>query len=175
LWIESVTGDFEIFPDDIASPSQWASINMRARFLEIEAWTISCSLVYTEPQGLPEFGTRIFPLGTYVKFPLNDEDYGYGWITLSSAEDRRKLELGSLDKSCIGIIIPLRYKGGRSDNISIMIVADRGDFWERMGHFRISRRDFNSWLTHEKRYIGSNFAERWYHSAPKTKRRIRLG
>jgi hypothetical protein len=175
LWIESVTGGFEAFPENVGSPEEWASINMDAKFLEIEAWTVPCSIVYSDP-GPPEHSERENESeGIYVRLPANGTEYGYSQISLSSREDRRQVKSGTFSKPCLGLVIPMKFKKSRLIQLIIMVVGQNGDFWERMGHFkfRFLKPSYGAEIRGE--FVHGNDTKTWLRTVPKTKRRIRLG
>jgi hypothetical protein len=175
LWIESVTGSFEAFPENVGSPEEWSSINMNARFLEIEAWTVPCSIVYSDPEPLEHFKKHHEPEGTYIRLPANETEYGYSHISLSSHEDKRQVTSGNFSKPCLGLIIPIRLKKSSMIQLTIMVVGQNGDFWERVGHFRFKYLYHSYGAEQGGNFGNGKYTEYWLRTVPKIRRRIRLG
>jgi hypothetical protein len=180
LWIESVTGSFEAFPKDVALPEQWSSVNMNARFLEIEAWTVPCSLIHSNSEDM-EDSEQPDSQGICLSLPTNETEEFLAHISLSSPKDREDVISGAFSKPCLALIIPTRimstrHKGLNKTDLRIMVVGQNGDFWERVGHLKLDRLLYSLYDDHERRVIGDEGdSKRWLHSIPKTKRRIRLG
>jgi hypothetical protein len=175
LWIESVTGSFEVFPKNVGLPEEWSLINMNAKFLEIEAWTVPCSITYSDPEPLEDIKKHHEPEGTYVRLPANETEYGYSYMSLSSGEDKRLVISGAFSKPCLGLVIPMRFKKSTRIELIIMVVGQNGNFWERVGHFRFKYL-YRSYGAEKGENFGNRkYTECWLRTVPKTKRRIRLG
>jgi hypothetical protein len=174
LRIESIAGGFEAFPENVTSPAEWSSINTNAKFLEIEGWTVPCSLVYSDPEPQEHLDRHNRSEGTYVRLPANGIEYGYSHILLSSPDDQRQVIAGTFSKPCLGLIIPMRFKESSRKEIRIMVIGQTGDFWERVGHFQFEYLS-RSCSDRSENFRDGKYPEKWFHSVPKTKRRIRLG
>jgi hypothetical protein len=153
---------------------------MNARFLEIEAWTVPCSLVHSGSEDL-EDSEQPKPQGICLSLPANETEEFLAPISLSSPKDREDVVSGAFSKPCLALIIPTRlmptrYGGLNKTDLRIMIVGQNGDFWERVGHLKLDQLLCSLYDDQERRVIGDEGdSERWFHSVPKTKRRIRLG
>ena len=173
IWLESITGSFEPFPESIASP-QWLSINMNPRFFEIEAWTVPCSLFYSKPETPNISHGHDDPEGTRVRLPANESEYSHLDILLSSPEDKRHVISGTFSKLCLALIIPIISKGSSSLDFRIMVVGQKDEFWERVGHFQL-KHFYHFGNERSENFSSRTLTERWFDCIPKTKRRLRLG
>ncbi|KAF2875398.1 heterokaryon incompatibility protein-domain-containing protein [Massariosphaeria phaeospora] len=195
VWVEESGGEIRSFPEFSDLPGYLSTIDHYARFIHIEAWTITCSITHITLQPTRKRESINDPTGYYVKVPINDTTAGFAKLHLSvDITNYQWVDL--LKKQYLGILFPSlslhRFSPNHRDitfqspHAYVLLVEDKGEHYERVGCFHMyGCLNDNYWSTdvilssdaggNARDMVDADVLRQWFETAPKVKRKIRLG
>ena len=189
VWVEDPNSRLQGFPEFADLPDFLSSTDCNTRFIHIEAWTISCSIVRIILQPPRKRCIFDYPSGFYARFAINDTSVGFIKLHLSTRIPLADWNtLGSTQKTYMGILLPCSISWGRSHypRAHVLVVEDRDEYYERVGCFYIycywgdMYGGLDAILQSDaggdaRETVDIEALKQWCETAPKTRRKIRLG
>jgi hypothetical protein len=189
IWIEEGPGLLRDVNDIPMLPNTWL-VYQDSRFLLIETRTITCTISNLTLADLPHWRTTP---GWYATFQMNRTIDCYAKFHPSGSAEPQRTDSVGHSKQYTGLILPFALAGLKNIYIvipftSVLVVEDKGEFYERLGVFHIyfyrGRDDDDLERTNAAFCVDSNggenssfddFVWEWDHDTSHELRRVRLG